>query len=445
MSTPVSSNGDIAHQSRAQSARNAAPAAAYRPGEAQDAGDAFAALFGLAMSAQGDAAPITLGPADADKQGLAAGAETDESLTGAPVDTAALLASIPWHVAPSQPQAPAVPVPGAQAIALSTDAQAVPEGGDFAARQAQAGTDPALGVAASVTDPATLAAAQGMAGAVAVPADLARLAQGNAEAQEPAPGLPAAAGVRRPGAGVGASAAGLAAQGARSAGADAAQAGADQEAAFDLKSADLRGQSTGPVAGNGQAAAASSLTERAVAPVTTASGVVAAPVDAAQAATPHALPSARHEVPTVPGPPTQVHQPAMQARVDEAVRWMSTQDIQEAEIRVTPDDLGPVSVHLRMDGDVATVTFVSQHEQTRQVLENSLGSLRDALASSGLQLGQAQVGSEQPHNAFADADGQGGNGRGQGGQGGQGVNGEAGDGRSNGQQTAGNGLVDLYA
>jgi flagellar hook-length control protein FliK len=105
--------------------------------------------------------------------------------------------------------------------------------------------------------------------------------------------------------------------------------------------------------------------------------------------------SSRTDTPVIPGAPASLHGQALQGRLDEALRWMTGNGLQNAELRVTPDALGPITIHVRMDGDTASVMFGSAHEQTRQALEASLGGLRDALAAGGMTLGDASVGSEQ--------------------------------------------------
>ncbi|NYE26858.1 flagellar hook-length control protein FliK [Pigmentiphaga litoralis] len=130
--------------------------------------------------------------------------------------------------------------------------------------------------------------------------------------------------------------------------------------------------------------------------------VTTAAVDAAGTPVPahgvgaHATPAnSRADSPTIPGAPASLHGQALQGRLDEALRWMTGNGLQNAELRVTPDALGPITIHVRMDGDTASVMFGTAHEQTRQALEASLGGLRDALAAGGMTLGDTSVGSEQ--------------------------------------------------
>lgn len=84
---------------------------------------------------------------------------------------------------------------------------------------------------------------------------------------------------------------------------------------------------------------------------------------------------------------------------DEAVgtrlTWLAEQKIGHAHIKITPNDLGPVEVHLQMDGDKVHASFTAAHADVRQALEQSLPRLRDMLGEHGFQLAHADVGAQQ--------------------------------------------------
>lgn len=84
---------------------------------------------------------------------------------------------------------------------------------------------------------------------------------------------------------------------------------------------------------------------------------------------------------------------------DEAVgtrlTWLAEQKIGHAHIKITPNDLGPVEVHLQMDGDKVHASFTAAHVEVRQALEQSLPRLRDMLGEHGFQLAHADVGAQQ--------------------------------------------------
>lgn len=83
------------------------------------------------------------------------------------------------------------------------------------------------------------------------------------------------------------------------------------------------------------------------------------------------------------------------------LQWMAGEGIGHARIRVSPQDLGPVEVMLRLDGERISAEFVSAHAETRQALEHGLPRLRDLLGEHGFQLAHAGVGHG---SADADAD-----------------------------------------
>ena len=91
-----------------------------------------------------------------------------------------------------------------------------------------------------------------------------------------------------------------------------------------------------------------------------------------------------------------------QGQLGERVISAIRQDLNSAEIRVTPQELGPVRIGLTMDGDTAHVTFSAEHGATRQALQDTLPTLRDMLANEGWQLGQAEVRDDRGAGQMAD-------------------------------------------
>lgn len=108
----------------------------------------------------------------------------------------------------------------------------------------------------------------------------------------------------------------------------------------------------------------------------------------------------------ITAPPPDVAERAITARVGTAgwndgvaqqVTLMVKDGEQTAQLRLDPPDLGPLEVHLSLEGDeqgVAHVQFVSAHAPVRDALEAALPQLRAALAGSGIMLGQATVGEQ---------------------------------------------------
>lgn len=114
--------------------------------------------------------------------------------------------------------------------------------------------------------------------------------------------------------------------------------------------------------------------------------VVTVPVQHALQGNLHAVPVAREAV-AVP-----VGQPGFAEAAADRVAFIARQGIERAELQVTPPDLGPVSVKITIDNQVADVVMVAASAETRSALEQSLPDLASRLAESGLTLGQAHVG-----------------------------------------------------
>lgn len=65
-----------------------------------------------------------------------------------------------------------------------------------------------------------------------------------------------------------------------------------------------------------------------------------------------------------------------------------------AEIQLNPPNLGPVEIKVTMTGDQANVQFFSAHAPVREAIQSAMPRLGDALAASGLSLGEAFVGAD---------------------------------------------------
>jgi hypothetical protein len=86
-----------------------------------------------------------------------------------------------------------------------------------------------------------------------------------------------------------------------------------------------------------------------------------------------------------------VQDSAWSAALGDRVLVMTGQQLQSAEIRISPAELGPITVHLSVDDGSADLTFHAHHPLTREAIEQALPRLRDMLNENGLSLGQATV------------------------------------------------------
>lgn len=70
---------------------------------------------------------------------------------------------------------------------------------------------------------------------------------------------------------------------------------------------------------------------------------------------------------------------------------LAGQKIESATLRVNPEHLGPIDVHIDMQESHVNVSFGAAHVETRSALELALPQLREVLTGAGLTLGEATV------------------------------------------------------
>ncbi len=75
----------------------------------------------------------------------------------------------------------------------------------------------------------------------------------------------------------------------------------------------------------------------------------------------------------------------------ERILWMVGRQVQSAEVRITPPQLGPVDIRISIRNDQANVTFTAQHGVVREALEASIPRLREMLNENNLQLTNVDV------------------------------------------------------
>lgn len=86
-----------------------------------------------------------------------------------------------------------------------------------------------------------------------------------------------------------------------------------------------------------------------------------------------------------------LRQPQAPQEIAERVAWHVGKGVSEVQIRLNPEDLGPLEIKLRMDGDKVSVRFDTADSSVRDVVQASLPTLSSLLSARGLQLDQAQV------------------------------------------------------
>ena len=84
------------------------------------------------------------------------------------------------------------------------------------------------------------------------------------------------------------------------------------------------------------------------------------------------------------------------------ISWISTQQNQFAELHLTPPNLGPLDVVLKISDNQATALFTSPHAAVREAVENALPKLREILADNGIMLGNTTVSDQSPRDRNSD-------------------------------------------
>ena len=77
--------------------------------------------------------------------------------------------------------------------------------------------------------------------------------------------------------------------------------------------------------------------------------------------------------------------------------WMAKQNMQTAELRLNPANLGPVEVRIDIEDEQVRVAFSSPHAAVRDAVEQAVPRLKEMFENSGLRLADAEV----SHQSFA--------------------------------------------
>jgi flagellar hook-length control protein FliK len=86
-----------------------------------------------------------------------------------------------------------------------------------------------------------------------------------------------------------------------------------------------------------------------------------------------------------------VHDPRWPEAVATQVRWAVADGVQSATLKMVPEHLGPVELHIELKDNQVNVNFGATQADTRLALQDALPRLREVLAGAGITLGQANV------------------------------------------------------
>ncbi|WP_340617499.1 flagellar hook-length control protein FliK [Xenorhabdus entomophaga] len=87
-----------------------------------------------------------------------------------------------------------------------------------------------------------------------------------------------------------------------------------------------------------------------------------------------------------------------QQQLNQHVLFFNRNGLQQAELRLHPQELGALHIRMSVEDNQAQLHFVSAHQNVRAALEAALPGLRHSLAESGIQLAQSSVSSDNQGN-----------------------------------------------
>ncbi|MDA6067301.1 flagellar hook-length control protein FliK [Idiomarina abyssalis] len=105
--------------------------------------------------------------------------------------------------------------------------------------------------------------------------------------------------------------------------------------------------------------------------------------------------------------PLDLQQTEASQKLQERINIMMSRNIQRADIRLDPPELGSVQIRVNMSGEQASVQFQVQSAQVKDAIETAMPRLREMLEQQGIDLADTQVG-EQSKEGERTAGGQGG-------------------------------------
>lgn len=89
--------------------------------------------------------------------------------------------------------------------------------------------------------------------------------------------------------------------------------------------------------------------------------------------------------------PLNLGQNTWESNLGSRLQMMIGQNVQTAEIRLDPPELGALDIKIKITNDVASVNITSAHAQVRDALETAVPRLREMFSESGVSLGDVNV------------------------------------------------------
>jgi len=88
---------------------------------------------------------------------------------------------------------------------------------------------------------------------------------------------------------------------------------------------------------------------------------------------------------------TPMGHPKWSEGFSQRVQWLVNQSMNGAQIRLNPQNMGPIEVRIQMQNEQATVSFTAQHGATREAIDAALPRLRDMLSEQNVNVANIDV------------------------------------------------------
>lgn len=95
--------------------------------------------------------------------------------------------------------------------------------------------------------------------------------------------------------------------------------------------------------------------------------------------------------------PTAVTQPEWGDHFNDHVIWLGQQKINSALIKLHPEELGPIEVHIKLVKEDASLAINTHSTAVRDLLEQAMPRLKEMMAEQGVNLSQVNIESNKNH------------------------------------------------
>ncbi len=109
-----------------------------------------------------------------------------------------------------------------------------------------------------------------------------------------------------------------------------------------------------------------------------------------------------NNVQTSPLPAVTIDRPGWEQSFANNVSWMNNENVQTANIRISPSDLGPLEIKMTIKQDQLSLSINAHHALTRETLENAMPRLKEALSSNGFNSINMDVSGQQTNGGSAE-------------------------------------------